>query len=179
MKKLNILLLVIIISPALAGNNLFDKMDKETAVTTGIYKLSESERAALIEWLNNSDEKTENVSKEQIKQQVRSEIIAENKQIEIIKEEIIRQEKTKNMGFSKEESEREEIHSSIVGEFKGWQGKNIFKLANGQIWKQAERASFYIPKRTNPKITIKPKSLKTWALYVDGFGRGVKVKRIK
>ncbi|MCF6320102.1 MAG: hypothetical protein L3J83_12650 [Proteobacteria bacterium] len=178
MKKLNILL-IIIISPVFADSNIFDKMDKETAVTTGIYKLSQSERTALLEWLNDSEKKVEGVSKEQVKQKIRSGIIAENKQNEIIKEEIIRQEKTKNMGFSKEESEREEIHSSIVGEFKGWQGKNIFKLANGQIWKQAEKTSFYIPKRTNPKVTIKPKSLRTWALYVDGFGRGVKVKRIK
>ncbi len=178
MKKLNILLLIII-SPVFAGNNIFDKMDKETAVTTGVYKLSQSERAALLEWLNNSDKKTEEVSRKQIKQQVKSEIIAETKQNKAIKEEIIRQDKIKNMGFSKEESEREEIHSSIIGEFKGWQGKNIFKLANGQIWKQAEKTSFYIPKRSNPKITIKPKSLRTWALYVDGFGRSVKVKRIK
>lgn len=178
MKKLNILLLIIIF-PVFAGNNIFDKMDKETAVTTGIYKLSQSERIALIEWLNNSDKKIEEVSKEQIKQQVRSEIIAENKQNEVIKEEIIRQDKIKNMGFSREESEREEIHSSIIGEFKGWQGKNTFKLANGQVWKQAEKTSFYIPKRTDPKVTIKPKSFLTWALYVDGFSRGVKVKRVK
>lgn len=134
---------------SVASENIFDKMDKQTATTTGIIKLSQQEREALIKWLDSS-----------------------NKEIE-------KKIKKKNMGFRKEMSERENIYSSIVGEFNGWKGKNIFKLENGQIWKQAEASSFFIPKRINPKITIKPKSMGSWMLYVDGFGRGVKVKRIK
>jgi hypothetical protein len=30
------------------------------------------------------------------------------------------------------------IESNIDGEFDGWDGETIFKLANGQIWQQAE-----------------------------------------
>jgi hypothetical protein len=30
------------------------------------------------------------------------------------------------------------IESNIEGEFQGWDGETIFKLANGQIWQQAE-----------------------------------------
>ncbi len=148
MNILKILLLIVTL-PVFANKVVFDKMNKETAVTTGIYKLSDSEKQALSNWINRSEKKA------------------------------IKKHKVKNMGLVKEESERENIHSEIIGEFNGWQGKNVFKLANGQIWKQSERTSFYIPKRTNPKITVKPKSMRSWMLYVDGFGRGVKVKRIK
>jgi hypothetical protein len=132
-----------------AKEDLFDNMDEKTSVSTGIYKLSEAEKKALLQWLDNSEKK------------------------------VIAEEKKKQMGFRKEESNRVEIHSAIIGEFNGWKGKNIFKLENGQIWKQAEKTSFYIPKRKNPKITIKPKSMGTWVLFVDGFGRSVRVKRIK
>jgi len=178
---MKILLFTLLLSPVivLAFEDIFDKMDKETSVTTGIYKLSQSEITALTKWLNSSNKKNEKKSKEKIKQQVKTELIAENKENRKREEEIIRLEKKKNMGFRKEESARENIHSSIVGEFNGWQGKNIFKLENGQIWKQSEKTSFYIPKRSNPKVTLKPKSMGSWMLYVDGFGRGVKVKRIK
>ena len=148
MKKTFILLLLVS-GMASAKKNIFDVMDEKTAVSTGIYKLSDPEQLALLDWLENS------------------------------KKNIIKKEKKKNMGFKKEESEREEIKSTILGEFNGWKGKNIFKLANGQIWKQSEKSSFYIPKRLNPKITIKPKSMGAWVLYIDGFGRGVKVKRVK
>lgn len=148
MNILKILLLIATL-PVFANDVIFDKMDKETAVTTGIYKLSDSEKEALSNWIKHSEKKA------------------------------IKKHKVKNMGLVKEESERENIHSEIIGEFNGWQGKNVFKLANGQIWIQSERTSFYIPKRTNPKVTVKPKSMRSWMLYVDGFGRGVKVKRVK
>ncbi len=151
MKNVKFILLNLVFIPffTLASDNIFKDMDKETLQKTGVSKLTKSEMVALTQWLNGSREK------------------------------IIKEDKKKFMGFRREESERVEIKSSIVGEFNGWKGKNIFKLENGQVWKQAEKTTFYIPKRNNPKITIKPKSMGSWMLYVDGFGRGVKVKRIK
>lgn len=148
MKK-SILLLILAPTILLSSENIFDKMDDETAVTTGIKKLSRAEQDALLKWLKNS------------------------------KKQIVQNETDKNMGFSLKESKREEIHSTIVGEFNGWRGKSTFKLANGQIWQQSESTTFYIPKRNNPDITIEPKSFGAWQLYLDGFGKGVKVKRIK
>ena len=165
--------------PAFASNNIFDKMDKETSVTTGIHKLSQEELIELSQWIENKNINNQSKSREVLKQKIRAEIVEEELQDKVVEEEIIKKDKIKNMGFRKEESEREEIHTAIMGEFKGWQGKNVFKLENGQVWVQAERSSFYIPKRSNPKITIKPKSMNSWMLYADGFGRGVKVKRIK
>jgi len=134
---------------SVSAKNIFDRMDEKTALSTGVYKLSKQEQNKLLKWLESS------------------------------KKEIVKEEKKKNMGFRQEESDREIIQTSIVGEFNGWQGKNIFHLENGQIWKQAERTKFYIPKRNNPKVTLKPKSMGSWVLYVDGFGRGVRVKRVK
>ena len=151
MKNVKFILLNLVFVPffSFAAADLFKDMDKETLQKTGINKLTQSEKQALSDWLNGTKEK------------------------------IIKEDKKKFMGFKREESQREEIKSSVIGEFNGWKGKNIFKLENGQVWAQAEKTTFYIPKRTNAKITIKPKSMGTWMLYVDGFGRGVKVKRIK
>ncbi len=166
----NLLLLSLILPFAsYALEDAFSTMDEKTAVTTGIYKLSSSEKKALLNWLQNSQEQTREKIKQEVRAEVKKEVIAEE----------VKKEKKRFMGFRREEAEREAIKSSIIGEFNGWRGKNIFKLANGQVWKQSEASTFYIPKRTNPNITIKPKSMGSWQLYVDGFGRGVKVKRIK
>jgi hypothetical protein len=127
-------------------------MDKETAISTGIYKLSKEERAKLSKWLNHSQEET------------------------------VKQQKKANMGFranSQSDKDRVDIHSSVAGEFNGWHGRTTFKLENGQVWKQMDKSIFYIPKRNNPDITIKPKILGSWSLSVDGYSRAVKVKRIK
>lgn len=151
MKKFKFLVLVLIFTcfVGMAADDLFEDMDAETQRKTGVEKLSESERLALTQWLNGD------------------------------REEIIKKEKKKNMGLRKEESDRANIESSIVGDFNGWSGQNVFQLANGQIWKQVEMKTFYIPSRKNPNITIKPKSMGSWMLYVEGFGTGTKVKRIK
>ena len=147
--KIIILILIISSQTLFAAGTIFDNMDEKTAVTTGVNKLSQQERIELLKWLESS------------------------------KKQIIKKEKKKNMGFSLENSEREVIQSSIIGEFNGWHGNTVFKLENGQVWKQIERTTFYVPKRTNPDITIKPKLMGSWSLFLDGYSRGVKVKRIK
>ena len=137
--------------PVFAADSIFDTMDEKTAITTGISKLSDKEKIALLTWL------------------------------ETAKKQTLAQQKKKNMGFSAAvvDKDREEITSSIVGEFNGWQGKNVFTLANGQVWKQVEKSTFYIPKRTNPSVTVKPKALGSWSLFLDGYSRGVRVRRVK
>jgi len=45
------------------------------------------------------------------------------------------------------------IESAISGEFKGWEGETIFKLANGQIWQQAEYDYMY-SYSYSPDVTI-------------------------
>ena len=148
MKK-NIILLILLSSNVFSKENRFDKMDERTAISTGIYKLSDKEKVALLVWLEGSEK------------------------------EIIKKDKLKFMGFFREDSEREEINSSIIGEFNGWKGKTFFKLVNGQTWRQLDSSSYFIPKSNNPDITIKPKSMGSWVLYVKGVKKGVKVKRIK
>jgi hypothetical protein len=147
--KIIILSLLLSSQSLFAAQDIFDKMDKETAITTGIYKLSTKERAELMAWLDGS------------------------------RKQIAKEEKKKNMGFEQKDGDREVIHSSVEGEFNGWQGKTVFKLANGQVWKQVEKTIFYIPKRSNPDVTIKPKLLGSWTLFLDGYSRGVKVRRVK
>ena len=43
----------------------------------------------------------------------------------------------------KEASKEVEILSSIVPPFKGWTGSNVFKLENGQVWKQRRRGTLF------------------------------------
>ena len=90
------------------------------------------------------------------------------------------QQSEDRMGFAPRASDRSEIQSSIDGEFDGWagNGKTRFKLANGQVWQQVGTREF-VHHAVNPTVVIKPKSLGSWRLYVEGMNRWVKVKRIK
>ena len=69
------------------------------------------------------------------------------------------------------------IESRIEGEFEGWDGETIFKLANGQIWQQVSFAFTY-HYAFRPKVTI----IKTHGAYkmvVHGVSRTIYVNRLK
>ncbi|MGH8426494.1 MAG: hypothetical protein ACRES7_00745 [Gammaproteobacteria bacterium] len=74
--------------------------------------------------------------------------------------------------------EPKRIESRIDGDFHGWSGDTIFRLENGQIWKQAGPGYFQIDLR-NPEIVIK-KLLIGYVLVVSGYGsKEVFVRRIR
>lgn len=72
----------------------------------------------------------------------------------------------------------ERIESTIEGTFTGWEGDTVFRLANGQVWKQVQADSFYINVE-NPKVTIKRAIFGSYLLSVEGFGSSVRVRRVE
>ncbi|AVP96648.1 hypothetical protein C7S18_05265 [Ahniella affigens] len=73
-----------------------------------------------------------------------------------------------------------EVVSYIDGRFDGWQGKNEFRLQNGQVWRQIERTKFVVGDPiTNPKVTITRGFTGVWRLQVDGYNTAVKVERVQ
>lgn len=82
-------------------------------------------------------------------------------------------------GFERDFSDIQPIETRIVGEFKGWTGQSRFTMENGQVWKQVRGGSYRTKSVTNPKVTITPEFMGSWALRVEDVGRVIRVKRIK
>jgi hypothetical protein len=72
-----------------------------------------------------------------------------------------------------------EIRSPIIGKFTGWKGGTTFELENGQIWRQADNGSFYMPGLKSPTAVIRKGLLGTFFLNVEGYNSRVKVVRVK
>ena len=81
--------------------------------------------------------------------------------------------------FYPDSSARETVESHIDGLFTGWHGHTVFKLDNGQEWKQAESGAYDAGKFQDPVVRIKPMLLGSWLMYVEGCGCSVRVNRIK
>jgi hypothetical protein len=81
--------------------------------------------------------------------------------------------------FYPDSGARDTIESHIAGTFTGWRGKTIFKLDNGQEWKQAESGMYDAGKFEDPVVRIKPMLLGSWLMYVEGCGCSVRVQRVK
>lgn len=70
------------------------------------------------------------------------------------------------------------ITSRIEGEFRGWSGRTIFRLANGQVWQQVDDGVFAV-KLQDPTVTIERGALNSYFLRVEGYGSRVKVRRVR
>jgi hypothetical protein len=75
--------------------------------------------------------------------------------------------------------EPDEIQSMIEGEFTGWTGKTVFKLQNGQVWKQVDPSRKVVFKATNPKVSIRKAVFGSYRLKVEGLNSTVTVRRVK
>ena len=78
---------------------------------------------------------------------------------------------------AKRQSEVSEINSSIKGEFTGWEGRTVFRLANGQIWQQ-RLSGRYRHRATDPEVSITRERFGYYLKIVE-TGRKIAVKRLK
>lgn len=67
------------------------------------------------------------------------------------------------------------VESRIAGEFRGWEGRTVFTLENGQRWQVAGGESYASPALTNPAVKITPGMLGSFWLTVEGVRTRVKV----
>jgi hypothetical protein len=69
------------------------------------------------------------------------------------------------------------IESRIDGEFEGWDGETVVKLANGQVWQQSD-LHIEIHLALNPKVIIY-RSGSVYKMMVEGTRKAVEVQRLK
>lgn len=70
------------------------------------------------------------------------------------------------------------IESRIAGTFRGWSGRTVFQLENGQVWQQVEDSTFSV-NLENPRVTLEKGAMGAFYLRVESYGSRVKVRRIK
>jgi hypothetical protein len=70
------------------------------------------------------------------------------------------------------------IRSRVPGLFLGWTGDTVFRLENGQVWKQVESGSFGM-RLENPEVEISRGWFGGYFLSVEGLNRRVRVERVE
>ncbi len=155
-------------APTLAQSSIEEQMSGEEFRRSGLEKLTPAELEYLNQWLKDDQAlgNPQNTSTPASAAPAAAAPVAATQQT------------VDQRGLRPKEASRSTIEARIDGDFSGWSGKTRFKLDNGMIWQQVGSGS--VRARSNsPKVTIEPKSLGSWKLYVEGVGRSVKVKRIK
>ncbi len=111
-----------------------------------------------------------------IKQTVAKRVVNTESKIQTVKPE----SKSSTFGLEKKiaKDNPDEIRSRIEGEFNGWSGKTIFKLQNGQVWKQSG-SGHKSHSAMNPEVIIRKGAFGSYRLKVEGINARIYVKRIK
>jgi hypothetical protein len=84
-------------------------------------------------------------------------------------------------GFRKkdEELKQERITAIVLGRFDGWNGNTLFKLDNGQVWRQARPGTYYFKARENVPVVLY-KGPGSWRLRIlDDEGAWIPVSRLR
>jgi hypothetical protein len=72
----------------------------------------------------------------------------------------------------------QQIQSRYDGEFSGWSGNTLFRLENGQVWKQAQSGRIAF-RATRPVVTIRRSTLGAYRMNVQGLDQSIRVERVK
>jgi len=77
------------------------------------------------------------------------------------------------------EAERDyEIVANVVPAFRGWNGRTIFKLDNGQVWQQRMRGTSFLYSGTDSEVMISKNMFGGFVLEHVETGRSIGVKRV-
>jgi len=138
-------------------------MTPEQLKSTGLEKLTPEELKFLNEWLRNYSAGTAETAKVEAKAAAKAEARAE-----VVKE--VREQE-------KDAKQAERIVSQIQGEFRGWNGKTMFPLKNGQVWQQRSSGQLF-HKAVEPKVEITKNLLGYYVMHIIGTSYSVGVKRV-
>ena len=170
---------------ALESDNIESVMSAEERLKSGVDTLTVEQRQFLNNWLKeNYDRRTDNV----VTRTTEDEQSASTEQPvkleatpEAIEAEVDRRVAAKLA--DKRESEKTKQSDSafearLTGDFTGWTGKTIFKLDNGQVWRQRSSAN-YRHRGSDRRVTFKKNWMGGWEMTVVSSGKTVLVRKVQ
>ncbi|HKB92146.1 MAG TPA: hypothetical protein VKC60_16635 [Opitutaceae bacterium] len=166
-----------VFAQAHAQERFTDRLTPDQLKAAGLDKLTPEQLAALDDLVKQDREEGLRKAKDVTRQEVREEVKAAVRQE--VQQEIKQQAKSEAKAEIEAAKKAEnQIEGKIVGDFRGWAGRTLFELENGQVWRQTDGESYVMPPIKGAEIIIKRSTTGGWRLYLKGTSLWVKVKRL-
>lgn len=177
MKFFRVLSALVLLQAAIAGlaqtSGFLSTLSPEQKERLGISKLSPEQQQALDKAVEAYRSKSEAIAVTAAKE----EAVAEYKKSE---EPSVIQKALDIFRTKQEEDRQERFTALIVGEFSGWTGRTVFRLDNGQIWRQAASDTYVSKPQNDVQVAVYKSRSGYWRLRVlDDIGAWVTVERLK
>lgn len=158
-------------------------MTKEERNRSGVDSLSAEQRKFLNNWLQqrygpdttNVREETDNSADTTVQL---SEQSSQEKVIEAEVERRVAKELATRKQPAKVAVSNGPFEATLVGDFTGWRGKTVFRLDNGQIWRQRS-SSQYRHRGSDQRVKFDKNWMGGWEMTVVSSGKSVLVSKVR
>ncbi len=152
-----------------AFTHLEEAMSEEAFAAAGLHRLEPEELAYLNQWLRRRAPAIARPAPAEV---------AESEPDAVEAEAAFGLEQVERDQWRGSEAGPEEIRSRIEGSFEGWSGNTVFRLENGQVWRQSGPGTFH-HRAENPAVVIRRAMLGSYLLRVEGKNTTVRVRRVE
>ena len=175
------LLTAVIASADTAYQPLERAMTDEERVRSGVDSLTSKQRQYLNDWLKTRyGEAASEDSQERVT--TRTNTPPKPSKQTAIDEEIERRVAEELASRKKQDSEantnRGPFDAMLIGDFTGWRGKTVFRLDNGQVWRQRS-SSQYRHRDDDYRVKFDKNWMGGWEMTVISSGKSVLVSKVK
>ena len=158
-------------------------MTKEERNRSGLDSLSAEQRKFLNNWLQqrygpdatNMREETDSSTDTAVQL---SEQSSQEKVIEAEVERRVAKELATRKQPAKAAVNNGPFEATLVGDFTGWRGKTVFRLDNGQIWRQRS-SSQYRHRGSDQRVKFDKNWMGGWEMTVVSSGKSVLVSKVR
>ena len=161
-----------------------DMMSAEERLKSGVDTLTAEQRQFLSDWLR--ENYTRNPAKEvsspatvpdtSPQQAASSEATADTIEAEVDRRVAARL--ADNRASEKKPASDSSFEARLTGNFTGWSGKTVFRLDDGQVWRQRSAAN-YRHRSTDMRVKFKKNWMGGWEMTVVSSGKTVLVSKVK
>jgi hypothetical protein len=173
---------------AQAADSFIQQLTPEERRAAGLDRLTPEQQQALDALAARYATEGARATEARVREEAKVEVVKarEEAQVEVVKareeakvqaEAAAKQREAAKVGLE-EKVDTREIASRISGTFRGWSGRTLFNLENGQQWVQTDGDVYVLQAQPGPEVKIVPSSLGGWKLYVQPNGRWVRVRRV-
>lgn len=170
-------------SRAVAADEFLARLTAEERASTGVDQLTPAQREAIDRLAGRYAREVAGRATEVVQVEAKQEAARARAEGEAVAQakldQAIKKRDEARLGLGSSPDGKEAVRSRIAGQFKGWSGRTLFRLENGQTWVQADASDVYwVPAQDNPEVEVRQSGMGGWKLYMLSNERWVRVKRV-
>ena len=167
------------------SDNIESAMSGEERVKSGVDTLTAEQRQFLNNWLKeNYDRRTESVvtrtspDEQSASREPPAKLEATPEAIEAEVDRRVAAKLADKRESEKTKQSDSDFEARLTSDFTGWTGKTIFKLDNGQVWRQRSSAN-YRHRGSDTRVKFKKNWMGGWEMTVVSSGKTVLVRKVQ